>query len=980
MSKFRARQLDASKPIPVYMQEDIPDIAEYNAINRTVPQMPTGMEKEEETEHHLQQAIFHQRVIPVPEVYTIDKVDGSEHFDRMYPPSYKAPRQLIHIHPFSAEADIPEYDLDSEDEAWVNQHSAKGELPLTNLQFEEMMDRLEKASGLKAVTLQEAKVLLKDDDDLIIAVYDYWLNKRLRLAHALIPQVKTEKGTGTASSDPYVAFRKRTEKMQTRKNRKNDESSYEKMLKLKRDLTRAVTLLEMVKRREKMKREHLNLNIEVFERRYELQDFTGSILSEISSQRTQRPAFAPLFSNHQLSSASAGVSGASSGSWLKTSSSSHSSKVSKRHDSKRDRRSAYRKRRRAPGQISSSASSTPPTPQLTPTYTHPPDPYTIAAYPQNDPLGYPAQSSEEEPASPSPSENEEENMPDGIFTFKRKKFINYHAPSEGSWPWVPPSEGGGGDPRFRFSLTSLSNPRGHSCIGFARRRVGRGGRVWLDRLSSPLDDLLVKTDLRDLGPNGLTSSTSDFLHEIKTEWPHFSPSSPPNGLGVSGDADTDVEIDVETVGVPVTLSPDVNLNHSTTSHSEELSLGGLTQSITPSTLFIGAEILEGEGIGSITELEVSVPSEFDTLLHEDFENLESLEVNLLDSGTVGTGSSTCWSNSNINSNIGGTMPIPRGSGSSAPVGGVGSSLDSLSSSLSSSIGGAAAAGLSSLPASGSSAATCSFNSTSIEQEHSNSLNWSTQPSSKFFTLDSTSILPLAVSSLQLSTTVNNSSAASTTPQLQNNLATTATTTTTCTTLSTYSSSSSNNSSVNNSTITTTTTDSTSSPSPAITSLNNCVKSDVTSVLQSNNSESNSSSKGDNKDHSGVRLESCVITTASSSSSLLNDNNASLESSSSSSSALVQPGSGLVLSNNKNNGSNIVKSAATSVTTNNVLSSKLLASQSARTTNESTSRNSDNLTNSDSNNSSVLSNGPSQNNTLVDNSKCSKLDHYMFHET
>jgi len=300
MSKFRARQLDASKPIPVYMQEDIPDIAEYNAINRTVPQMPTGMEKEEETEHHLQQAIFHQRVIPVPEVYTIDKVDGSEHFDRMYPPSYKAPRQLIHIHPFSAEADIPEYDLDSEDEAWVNQHSAKGELPLTNLQFEEMMDRLEKASGLKAVTLQEAKVLLKDDDDLIIAVYDYWLNKRLRLAHALIPQVKTEKGTGTASSDPYVAFRKRTEKMQTRKNRKNDESSYEKMLKLKRDLTRAVTLLEMVKRREKMKREHLNLNIEVFERRYELQDFTGSILSEISSQRTQRPAFAPLFSNHQV--------------------------------------------------------------------------------------------------------------------------------------------------------------------------------------------------------------------------------------------------------------------------------------------------------------------------------------------------------------------------------------------------------------------------------------------------------------------------------------------------------------------------------------------------------------------------------------------------------------------------------------------------------------------------------------------------------
>lgn len=55
--------------------------------------------------------------------------------------------------------------------------------------------------------------------------------------------------------------------MQTRKNRKNDESSYEKMLKLRRDLTRAVNLLEMVKKREKSKRELLHLTIEVFEKR-----------------------------------------------------------------------------------------------------------------------------------------------------------------------------------------------------------------------------------------------------------------------------------------------------------------------------------------------------------------------------------------------------------------------------------------------------------------------------------------------------------------------------------------------------------------------------------------------------------------------------------------------------------------------------------------------------------------------------------------
>ena len=51
MSKlsFRARALDATKPMPVFRCEDLPDLHEYASINRAVPQMPTGMEKEEES-------------------------------------------------------------------------------------------------------------------------------------------------------------------------------------------------------------------------------------------------------------------------------------------------------------------------------------------------------------------------------------------------------------------------------------------------------------------------------------------------------------------------------------------------------------------------------------------------------------------------------------------------------------------------------------------------------------------------------------------------------------------------------------------------------------------------------------------------------------------------------------------------------------------------------------------------------------------
>lgn len=51
-------------------------------------------------------------------------------------------------------------------------------------------------------------------------------------------------------------------------NRKNDEASYEKMLKLRRDLNRACTILDMVKRREQSKKELLQLTVEIVEKRY----------------------------------------------------------------------------------------------------------------------------------------------------------------------------------------------------------------------------------------------------------------------------------------------------------------------------------------------------------------------------------------------------------------------------------------------------------------------------------------------------------------------------------------------------------------------------------------------------------------------------------------------------------------------------------------------------------------------------------------
>lgn len=194
-------------------------------------------------EHHLQRAISAQQtfghtgelVIPTPEVFKAPE----DYYNELYPANFRLPKQLIHVQPFAIEEDVPDYDMDSEDEAWLEQQKDLLH-ELTAFKFEEMMDKLEKCSGQHVVTINEAKLLLREKEDLIIAVFDYWLNKRLRTQQSLIPLVKTERRDGTTSNNPYIAFRRRTEKMQTRKNRKNDEVSYEKMLKLRRDLSRAV--------------------------------------------------------------------------------------------------------------------------------------------------------------------------------------------------------------------------------------------------------------------------------------------------------------------------------------------------------------------------------------------------------------------------------------------------------------------------------------------------------------------------------------------------------------------------------------------------------------------------------------------------------------------------------------------------------------------------------------------------------------------
>uniref|UniRef100_A0A674CBV2 Enhancer of polycomb homolog n=1 Tax=Salmo trutta TaxID=8032 RepID=A0A674CBV2_SALTR len=474
MSKlsFRARALDASKPLPVFRCEDLPDLHEYASINRAVPQMPTGMEKEEESEHHLQRAMSaqsvygekHNMVIPVPEA------DGNiAYYESLYPGEFKMPKQLIHIQPFTLDTEQPDYDLDTEDEVFVNK--LKKKMEITFLQFEEMVDRLEKGSGQQAVSLQEAKLLLKEDDELIKEVFDYWTRKRKNGKHGTLhPTVKQEKRDGSSTSDPYVAFRRRTEKMNV------------------------------------------------------MSDFGGEIMAEVLAQRAlAKPAhiipLAPLTNSNQYR---------------------HQDHMDhKEYKSKKTVVRQKRKYERKPKVLPLSAAA--------PHYSGP------SVFNAKDVHQYDFPSSDDELHSQvhsGSSEAEEENDPDGSFSFRRKAGCQYYASRldhGGSWPWVSPSEGGLGDTRYRYCLTTLTVPP--RCLGMARRRLGRGGRVLLDRahtdfdnvfhgLDSEMLDLPVHSPVTDKFASTSQTNTSDrtssyssssadlnrILLNIKSSrWRHFRP-------------------------------------------------------------------------------------------------------------------------------------------------------------------------------------------------------------------------------------------------------------------------------------------------------------------------------------------------------------------------------------------------------------------------------------------------------------------------
>jgi hypothetical protein len=102
-------------------------------------------------------------------------------------------------------------------------------------------------------------------------IYDHWKERRVQNGGKPInADLRFEEGARN-DADPYVCFRRRETKP-VRKTRRTDQQSLEKLRKLRAEMETARNLLEMVLRREKMRKESLALEHTVFDKKCVLRD------------------------------------------------------------------------------------------------------------------------------------------------------------------------------------------------------------------------------------------------------------------------------------------------------------------------------------------------------------------------------------------------------------------------------------------------------------------------------------------------------------------------------------------------------------------------------------------------------------------------------------------------------------------------------------------------------------------------------------
>lgn len=296
VSRFRVKKLSPKHPLPVFKEYQLPDLTDVTNIQRAVPQIETGVEKEEEEEHDLQAAISAaqaavttgasvEKYIPTPDA---SRLILNEEYTALYKKKYKEPSTFIRFSSTVEDCIGCPYYMDEEDDTFLTEYNKQhpGEI-LSEDSFEKIMFEFESITNQvwPHLYLDPTQVAdyttfvehlpeyskIKSFSNLAV-IYKHWRGRRIeRGGKSIIPQLKFEESLKN-ETDPYVCFRRRETKP-IRKTRRTDQQSLERLRKLRSEMEMARNLLEMVLRREKIRKEGLILEHTVFEKKRALYDY-----------------------------------------------------------------------------------------------------------------------------------------------------------------------------------------------------------------------------------------------------------------------------------------------------------------------------------------------------------------------------------------------------------------------------------------------------------------------------------------------------------------------------------------------------------------------------------------------------------------------------------------------------------------------------------------------------------------------------------
>ncbi|KAJ5972795.1 uncharacterized protein N7479_002713 [Penicillium vulpinum] len=290
LGRTRPKKLTSKASIPVVRESEIDAIDDE--IQSSLQQIETGVEKAEESEIHLQRAInataqgkVNEAHIPTPET-----ILSNLQYDELYPPIFSQPATYIRFSSTVEDCCGCPYNMTEEDDVFLkimNQKRDPSAGRCTEDIFEEVMNFFEETAQMKQpyasidnppvlsfAEMQDMMDATLEDPMKMFAkeIYEHWKARRMAVQNnPLVPQLKFETGQDTDDSDPFVCFRRR-EVRQIRKTRGRDAQSAEKLRRLRKELEDARELVALVRQREIARREMLSVERQLFMQRCEVKE------------------------------------------------------------------------------------------------------------------------------------------------------------------------------------------------------------------------------------------------------------------------------------------------------------------------------------------------------------------------------------------------------------------------------------------------------------------------------------------------------------------------------------------------------------------------------------------------------------------------------------------------------------------------------------------------------------------------------------